>query len=79
MISITGTITLINRTEMHVTTHYSRNVVTYKVASNAAMAEYYKIGEEINVLGTLRDGWIANPEISHQDERPMPSMFEYGE
>ena len=79
MISITGTITLINAVQMEITTYYSRYVVIYKVKSNQHMAEYYKIGDEINVLGTMRDGWIVNPEISHQDERPIPSMFEYGE
>ena len=79
MISITGTITLINAVQMEITTYYSRNVATYKVKSNQHMAEYYKIGDEINVMGFLKDGWIANPEISLQDERPMPTMFEYGE
>ena len=79
MISITGTITLISAVQMEVTTYHSRNVATYKVASNADMAAYYKLHEEINVMGFLKDGWIANPEISLQDERPMPNMFEYGE
>ena len=60
------TITELNP-EMHVTTYYSRHAVTYKVAIDEHLADYYKLHEEVTVIGILRDGWIVQPEIKRQD------------